>query len=400
MVGNVRQAPVLVGLSGGLDSLVAAYLLKIQKRELYAAVIASTPEQFQDAGEQLFACHQSEERLKAVKKFCDHLQIPLTVIRPREEFQDSVLEPWMAAKVQGKRPRQCSDCHAFRLQLLWRQMRELKCQSLATGHYAKLVRSAPEAPVNVYSSNDLEFDQSHLLATLPQSLLSSLELPLAELQKKEILKIAENFALTPGPREVSFGHCLPPLPVVTNWLSAQLPKAFARPGEFVQGESTLGDHEGVASFQYGELAPDENLAAKELVVLGFDWTKKSAHLGSTTSFLDTGVFLRGCQWDHPSSLGAPVKGYLHRGGGLNDLEVLVTPRTLGGAWVTLLEPDQTILFELGRDLAVYRRRGKNAKVLVVGEMFRLARDWGKNTIEIEGNGGPTTNRVLDKDFNF
>lgn len=400
MVGNVRQAPVLVGLSGGIASLVAAYLLKIQKREIYAAIIASTPEQFQDEGERLFACHQSEERLKAAKKFCDHLQIPLTVIRPREEFQESVLEPWMAAKVQGKRPRPCSDCHAFRLQLLWRQMQELKCQSFATGHFAKLVRSAPETPVNVYSSNDLEFDQSHLLATLPQTVLSALELPLAELQQKEILKIAENFALAPASRVVSFGHCLPPTPVVASWLSTQLPKAFNRPGDLLLGESSVGDHTGASTLQYGELAPDEKLAAKDLIVLGFDWTKKSAQLGSATTFLDRGVFLRHCQWDHPSSLGAPVKGYLHRGGGLNDLEVLVTPRTLGGAWVTLLEPDQTILFELGKDLAVYRRRGKNAKVLVVGEMFRLARDWGENTIEIEGNGGAATNTLLDKDFNF
>ncbi|MFN9114607.1 MAG: hypothetical protein ACK5XN_31480, partial [Bacteroidota bacterium] len=59
MVGIALDKPVLVGLSGGMDSMVAAYLLRIQKRKLYAVLIAMTPEHFQDDGDSLFACHQS-----------------------------------------------------------------------------------------------------------------------------------------------------------------------------------------------------------------------------------------------------------------------------------------------------------------------------------------------------
>src|SRR5690606_6026984 len=107
-----REKPVLVGLSGGIDSMVAAYLLRIQKRELYAVLFAATPEQFQEEGDQLFACHQTDARIAQVKKFCEHLQIPLTIVRPRDEFADEVLEGWLAARIELRRPRSCQDCHS------------------------------------------------------------------------------------------------------------------------------------------------------------------------------------------------------------------------------------------------------------------------------------------------
>lgn len=401
MVGDARQKPVLIGISGGLDSMVAAYLLKIQKRQLYAAIIASTPENFQEEGESLFACHQSDARLKAAKKFCDHLQIPLTIIRPREEFQEDVLEPWLASKILGKRPRQCQNCHAFRLRLLWKHMKELKCESMATGHFAKLVRSSPGAPVGVHSSNDLEADQAGLLALLPQEILSSLELPLSELQHKEVIKIASNFSLTPPERVVKFGDCLPPKDSVKAWMKTLIPAKFNAQGEILYNDNLLERHEGLSSLSFGE--PWREFSSHEVpqLLVASEWSKKTVQVEPADFFLDSATFLTSCHWGEGVDLSAPSKGYLHLGGGLNDREVLVRPRTLGGAWVELVEGEK-MSFPVGRDLVVFRRRGKNAKVLVSGEIHRLGREWGKNTIEMEGHGAGSKNGVieLDKDFNF
>ena len=397
-----EHRPVLIGLSGGLDSLVAAYLLKIQKRQIYAAVVAGTPEGFQEQGDGLFACHQSESRLKLIKKFCDHLQIPLAVLRPREEFQDAVLEPWHAARIELKRPRHCQNCHSFRLQALWRHMRELKCASLATGHFAKLVRSGPQNAVAIHSSNDLEADQSGLLSQLPQELLQVLELPLSELTRKEVVKIAENFELRPPQRELLFGQCLPLNESTKHWLRLNTPALFSPDVEVHFEDSLEAKHEGVVDLDFGALFPTKDpRPEKARIVAGYDPQRKVVELRHPDAQRDQALLISHCQWSEGVDLSSPLKGYLHQGSGLDDREVYVTPRTLGGALVRLSEGEG--VFPIGSDLVVFRRRGKNAKVLVTGVVTELAREWPANVVMVESEDEDLSRQglvALDKDFNF
>ena len=397
MVGKERARPVLVGLSGGLDSLVAAYLLRIQKRDLYAVLIAATPEDMQDEGERLFACHQSEARIAVVKKFCEHLQIPLTVVRPRDEFSDEVLDPWIAARVLGRRPRACQDCHALRMRVLFQKMQELNCGSMATGHYAKVVRSTPQSPVSVHSSNDMAADQAGLIAALPQSILSVLELPLSELQRKEVSKIAENFQLHPPAAALVFDHCLPAGDKLQAFLEKALPASLKRGGEVVElaKENVLAKHEGFWQHQIGSSWGTDKGTHKILVEAR--WKSHELLVAGPEHFRDQAVFLKNCQWGVETDFSVPIKGFIHHEGGLTDREVLVQPRTLGGAYVRVLEGEEE--FPLGKSLTVFRRRGKNAKIIVTGEMHRLGRQWPTSHIKLEGKNG-VEQGVLDKDFNF
>jgi len=400
MVGKERAKPVLVGLSGGLDSLVAAYLLKIQKRELYAVIIAATPESMQDEGDQLFACHQSDARIATVKKICEHLQIPLTILRPRDEFTVDVMKPWMSARIEGQRPRKCHDCHAFRMHLLVKKMKELGCGSMATGHYAKLVHSTPGSPAAVHSSNDLEADQAGLLAGLPQEILSHLELPLSELQRKEVIKIADNFEIHPTARTLGFGACLPDSPKVSAWVAQRLPEALRREGDVISldDEAVLGKHDGFHTVEYGSIWHSDE-KGRDLQVVASHWRDRELRVAPVGHFKDKAIFLRFCTWGEGTDLSIPIKGYIHHSGGLSDCEVLVSPRTLGGAWVQLSEGEHD--FPLGETLTIFRRRGKNAKVVVTGVMFRLARHWPTSKISIEAKGQEGRETVeLDKDFNF
>jgi tRNA U34 2-thiouridine synthase MnmA/TrmU len=399
MVGKERMKPVLVGLSGGLDSLVAAYLLRIQKRELYAVIIAASPEIMQDEGDQIFACHQSDARIATVKKICEHLQIPLTIVRPRDEFVAEVMEPWMSARIEGRRPRKCHDCHGFRMHWLVKKMKELGCGSLATGHYAKIVHTTPGAPVAVHSSNDLGADQASLLAALPQEILSHLELPLSELQRKEVTKIADNFELHPSLRPMLFGSCLPSIPKVNAWIEQRVPEILRREGEVLtlDGETVVGKHTGFHTVEYGSIWP---APGKEvLLIVSTGWREKELKLAPVGYFKDRAIFLRDCVWGEGIDFTAPIKGFIHHAGGLSDCEVLVSPRTLGAAWIQLVEGEHE--FPLGEMLTIFKRRGKNAKVVVTGVMLRLARHWGSNKISIEAKAQDGRETVeLDKDFNF
>lgn len=377
--------------------MVAAYLLRIQKRKLYAVLIAMTPENFQDEGDSLFFCHQSEARIALVKKFCDHLQIPLTVVRPREEFSENVLEPWVAAKIEARRPRQCSECQQMRMATLLKMMKELKCESLATGHYAKLSHS-PGFPVSVHSSNDLEMDQSGLVAALPQEILSYLELPLSELQRKEVSKIAENFALKPLVRTLEVGGCLPKLPKLSEWLEKRVPESFKEPGEIMdQNQSSVGRHEGFHKLSYGAPYKEFKQNEKVQLVVGSHYSKNEIKVAPNDFFQDSAAFLVNCAFGEGVDFSGPLQGFIHHSDGSPDTEVLVMPRTLGAAWVTLIAGMERFL--IGESLTVFRRKGRNAKVLLTGEIQRLGRQWPKNTVEIESKTG-YEKVTLDKDFNF
>jgi tRNA-uridine 2-sulfurtransferase len=399
---NNRKKPVLVGLSGGLDSLVAAYLLKIQKVDIFALLIAPTPEEYQENGDQLFSCHQSEARIDALKKFCDHLQVPLTVVRPREEFQSCVVDSWLSSKVDLRKSRACLDCHQFRLRILYQKMNELGCEGLATGHFAKLVRHSHDASVSVHSSNDMDCDQSHLLMATPQNILDQMILPLSDLQKKEVIKIASNFALMPPERILKFDQCLPHNPVTDAFAEKMIAKSLRGEGEVMLGEHSIGSHKGFHTLSYAEpfTQISQGRAGDEApVIVDFDWSQDMITLGAKDYFQDSGVFLTNCHWGSDIDQIKPMKGFLHRGGGLLDIEVLVCPKALGAAWVTLMEGKTE--FKLGEELIVFKKRGKNAKAIVSGTMKKLARLVPDNNfpIEVRGENGQETHFV-DKDFNF
>jgi tRNA U34 2-thiouridine synthase MnmA/TrmU len=379
---------------------VAAYLLRIQKRELYAVTIASTPEAWQENGDQILACHQTDARLSALKKICEHLQVPLTVVRPRDEFQDEVLEPWMAARMTGRRPRTCLDCHSLRIHWLHKKMLELGCGSIATGHYAKIVRTTLNAPVGVLSSNDLEHDQSQLVSQLPQHILSVLELPLSELQRKEVLKIAENFQLHPPARTLTPGHCLASGSEVDAWLTKHVPPIMHKTGSVlsVGEENELGKHEGFHHHPIGSQWSHPKTPDKKFVVAEARWREKDILVAPPEHYNDRAVMLLNCHWGEGVDQGIPQKGFLHLGGGLLDREVLLTPRMLQGAWVELLEGEAA--FPMGETLTIYKRRGKSAKVMVTGTIGRTGRAWPTSKIPTDGRGPDGESSQLDKDFNF
>ncbi len=401
MVGERKQT-VLVGLSGGVDSMVAAYLLRIQKREVFAVTLAFTPEEMLAHGAQLFACHQSDARLETIKKFCAHLQVPLTVLRPRDEFAHEVLEPWLASRIGARRPRHCGDCQQFRLHWLHRQMKELGCGSFATGHYAKLFKQ-PDGLVAVHSSNDIQRDQSGILAGLPQEILRDLELPLSELQEKEVQKIAGNFQLAPQLPPLVPGQCLPGSdPFLQQWMEARIPEVWRTKGDIMnvdRGERA-GEHHGLHTIEVGarwKRTDRPERPDKEEWVVGAAWPEREIHVADPKWFMDSGVFLESCRWGVGVDFTGPVHGFLHHGGGLNDLEVVVYPKTLGGAVVQLLEGQDR--FVPGEDLVVFRRRGKNAKVLLTGRIGPTARHWAPTFIS-KGENARKENEGWDRDANF
>jgi len=377
-----RKEKIVVGLSGGIDSLVTAYLLKIQRYELIGVTIAPSHEEL---GDELFSCSVNDKKIESIQAFCHQLGIPHFVVKIPREFKEKVVEKWMSRKALGELPDQCWDCHALRMQFLHEKMKELGAKTFATGHYGKINRQDADSVTFIQSSNDESFDQSGLLSRLPQEILHDLMLPLSDLQKKEVLKLAENFGVQDFSRTVKMFHCLPETEATTNFLNTKLPARFKKDGGiFGEEDERLADHEGVFRFRRGALVISQE--RQELYFAKFVSGEKKILLHQRPWFERKNILLRNCEIPPETSWTIPFRGVLLKEGVSHD--GWFYPKSLNSCAVEL---DHPAAFVEGEILPVLKKKGKNARILLTGTV---------NFIEEENSEGDANVIKVNHSYDF
>lgn len=363
-----RKERIVVGLSGGIDSMVTAYLLKIQKYDLFAVTVVTGWDQFTGNKSNNLACYIDETKLENIKEFCNQLKIPHHVIRANNEFQETVIEDWMGAKVTGTTPNSCWMCHGLRMHLLYQAMLDLEAKTLATGHYAKIFHHVVHDTYYVHSSNDEQFDQSALLNRLPVKILSSLMLPLSDLQKKEVLKLSDNFGLEIKAGKLKMHQCLPVNDETIAYLKQRLPKSMSQTGEFYSedGKEMFGEHEGIISYTYGQQVKFEKHIRKDAPdLLGhYSWRDKRITLYHEDFFLHSRVQLIDCFFSQEVSWAEPVKGFIELTGE-NFVECWIHPKSQRSAFIEWEGKHKVLAHEI---VTVFKQKGKNSKVFLTGKI--------------------------------
>ena len=139
------MARVLVGMSGGVDSSVAAYLLKEQGYEVVGVTMT------------LFLGKEPSHQVEDAKKVCDKLGIELHIVDYNKQFNNRVISNFIENYLNGETPNPCIVCNKyFKFGLLWEKAKELNCEYIATGHYADIKD-------NQICSIDSPKDQSYFL---------------------------------------------------------------------------------------------------------------------------------------------------------------------------------------------------------------------------------------------
>lgn len=370
---SARKEKVIIGLSGGTDSLVAAYLLKIQKYDLIAVTVAPAWEELGKDTSAILSCTVSEKTIEKLQAFTHQLGIPHFVVRIPREFRDRIVERWMVKRAQGEISDQCWNCHELRMVFLHQKMKELGGKYLATGHFAKVFRHEASAVNIVQTSNDETHDQSVLLSRLPQEILQDLMLPLSDLQKKEVLKLAENFGVSTSGEKIKMFDCFPMTEETTNFLKARLPERFRLPGGyFGELEERYGDHEGIILHHRGEeFAKNEDqipllffryhMHERKILVRPADWFKKKNFV------------LRNCRIPPETPWLTPFRGILMKNGITHEGWFL--PKSVCSCAVELDEPLSLIE---GETLSVLKKKGKNARVLLSGVVVFVEDDKTEN----------------------
>ena len=231
---------VVVGMSGGVDSSVAALLLKEQGYD----VVGVTMETWDNEG--------TESVAEDAKRVADVLQIPHYVVDFRDIFREKVVDYFINEYEQGRTPNPCLVCNRYvKWEALLHRSMEMGCDYIATGHYGRIVQ-CPNGRFSVAKSDSVGKDQSYVLYNLTQRELSKTVFPLYEYDKQEIRKIAMENNIPVAMKKDSQDICFIPDHDYASFIQKMTGRKSI-PGNFVDiNGNILGEHKGILRYTVGQ----------------------------------------------------------------------------------------------------------------------------------------------------
>ena len=287
---------MLVALSGGVDSAVAALL----ERERGAEVVAVTLKLWADRSTDGDKSCCSPEAVLRARRVAHSLGIPHLTLDLEPEFRAGVVQPFIDGYAAGSTPNPCVLCNGeVRIDAMIALADRVGAVGLATGHYASIVRDC-EGPL-LGAPADAAKDQTYMLAGLDPSSLARLRFPLASLAKPEVRDLAAAAELEVAGRAESQDLC---------FLSGQGKREFLRrhaglgdrPGEIVDTAGrVLGAHRGHHNFTVGQRRGLGVASSEPLYVLGTEADANRVMVGPSEELVRHSVRLRGARFHRDAS---------------------------------------------------------------------------------------------------
>jgi tRNA-specific 2-thiouridylase len=238
---------VVVAMSGGVDSSVAAALLKRQGLDVTGVMLRLWSEPGSEAANR--CC--TPDAMAQARKVAAMLEIPFYTLDARELFHKNVVEPFMDGYARGVTPNPCAQCNrTIRWGLLWNAARSMGAEYFATGHYARVYEAGGR--YHLAKAVDEGKDQSYILSVLTQEQLASTCFPVGEFHKSEVREMARQFGLPVAERPDSQDLCFLAGQDYREFLRRWVP-GVNEPGPIVDRRgNVLGRHEGLAAYTIGQ----------------------------------------------------------------------------------------------------------------------------------------------------
>lgn len=290
---------VVVGLSGGVDSSVAAAILHNQGYD----VIGLTLWLMKGKGQ---CC---SEGMVDAATICEQLSIPHEIVDMRDVFQTNIVDYLVSGYSAGITPLPCSQCNrTVKFGPMLEYAREkLGCNAIATGHYARIAYDHISGRYHLLRAFDRNKDQSYFLYDLSQELLAATIFPLGELNKNDTRKIAAEYSLKTADKPESQDLCL----VESNGsMRAFLDKYLApKPGDIVdRSGKILGTHDGVHHYTIGQRKGLGIAAAEPLYVIELDAVNNRVVVGDRTQGTEKECTVERVNWVSMVEPGSPIRG--------------------------------------------------------------------------------------------
>jgi tRNA-uridine 2-sulfurtransferase len=244
-----KPGSVLVAMSGGVDSSVAAAMLKAEGRTVIGAFMRNGVKAGESAKSHRQGCCGIDDAFDA-RRAADMVDVPFYAVDLEDDF-DALIDEFVSEYRAARTPNPCVECNRrFKFGRLLKLARDLGVESVATGHYVRLkTRGARYA---VARGRDPVKDQSYVLYPLGQEALRAAVFPLSEMTKDETRAAARKFGLKVAEKPESMEICFVPTGDYRDVLRERAPEAFAKgPIETLDGV-VVGEHDGVVGFTIGQ----------------------------------------------------------------------------------------------------------------------------------------------------
>jgi tRNA-uridine 2-sulfurtransferase len=271
---------VIVGMSGGVDSSVAAALLVEQGHDVVAVTLRVWPWRAPEEESKRFGSCCSPETVAGAREVARQLGIPYYLLNTEREFDAAVIAEFTREYAAGRTPVPCVACNRkVKFGSLLSRARAWDAVAVATGHYARITRDETTGRHLLWRGRDARKDQSDFLWPLTQEQLAAARFPVGALVKDEVRATARRLGLATAETPESQEICFIPDDDYRGFLRRRAPQIF-RPGPIVDGVGReLGRHGGIANFTIGQRRGLGLASGRSLYVTALDPERNAVVVG-------------------------------------------------------------------------------------------------------------------------
>lgn len=269
---------VVVAMSGGVDSSVAAALLVEQGYDVVGMMMRLWSEE--TVSGRMFNRCCTPDQMADARRIADKLKIPFYVLDTKDVFRSTIVEYFIDQHRQGVTPNPCIECNRqIRFDFLQKNALALDAEYLATGHYAR-VACSEDGRYLLKKGLDGNKDQSYVLSVMGQEQLAHALFPVGEYTKPQVRELAAKFGLPTASKQDSQDLCFLGDGDYRRFLSEYAPEVMVA-GPIVRADGTvIGEHHGLANYTIGQRKGLGVYAAEPLYVIGMNPYRNALIVGT------------------------------------------------------------------------------------------------------------------------
>ncbi|MFO1463634.1 MAG: tRNA 2-thiouridine(34) synthase MnmA [bacterium] len=303
---NLDKNKVVVAMSGGVDSSVAALLMKRAGYEVVGITLKLWDAPKDEPQRHTSCC--SIEDITDARRVADQIGIPFYVVNSKQAFREQVVDKFVSEYLAGRTPNPCALCNdKVKFDFLFDKAFELGAYYIATGHYAMKDFDPLAGEWRLFKGRDDRKDQSYFLFSLGQRQLEHTLFPVGELSKAEVRRIAREAGLKTSEKPDSQEICFVPSgdhgDFIAKYLGGKTPDA----GEFVNEAGVpLGRHEGIHRYTVGQRRGTQVAQGERVYVKAIDPVSNRIVMGDNDSLFQPVLLASGVRWVRSVSDGLEV----------------------------------------------------------------------------------------------
>jgi tRNA-uridine 2-sulfurtransferase len=303
---KLDQNKIVVAMSGGVDSSVAALLLKQAGYEVIGLMLKLWDSPKNEVAKHASCC--SIEDATDARRVADQLEIPFYVINSKERFQEQVINKFVLEYLQGRTPNPCAMCNdKVKFDYLHTKAFELGAHYVATGHYARRQWDESTGQWRLLKGADERKDQSYFLFTLGQKQLEHTLFPIGDLRKEEVRHIAQEHGLKTSQKPESQEICFVPDGNHGEFIEKYRQNAVGPKGQFIsEAGEILGVHQGIHHYTVGQRRGTQVAQGERVYIKSIDPVSNNITIASDAALYQPSLLANRVRWVHEVSDGMEV----------------------------------------------------------------------------------------------